>query len=103
MMEKFEESAHRFNLLLGIDESDAQNQRCMEEFVSNGGDSHEARNKNKIIKKNQFNSYAHPEAERGSPAWISLAKIHMYDNLLYRYIAELFAEQRSMFDGAKMN
>jgi len=103
MMEKFEESAHRFNLLLGIDESDPQNQRCMEEFVSNGGDSHEARNKNKITKKNQFNSYAHPEAERGSPAWISLAKIHMYDNLLYRYIAELFAEQRSMFDGAKVN
>jgi len=97
IMDRFEESVHRFNILLGVDESDPKNQQCIEEFSSNGGDAHSHRNKEQIIKKNVFNSYSHPEAERGSTAWVSLSKIHMYDNMLYRYIVQLFNEQRAMF------
>ena len=96
-MDKFEESVHRFNILLGVDESDPKNQQCIQDFSSNQGDSHQNRNKEQIIRKNQFNSYSHPEAERGSVVWISLSKIHMYDVMLYKYIGELFKEQREMF------
>lgn len=98
LMGKFEESVHRFNILLGVDESDPKNQACAAEFTSNGGDAHSSRNQKQIVRKNQFNSYSHPEAEPGSKAWVSLAKIHMYDGLLYRYITDTFVEQRAMFD-----
>lgn len=98
LMGKMEESVHRFNLMLGIDPSTPENQECINQFTSSQGDSHAAKNKAKIVKKNEWNSYAHPEVEMGSPAWVSLSKIHMYDNLLYRFIEELFTEQRIMFD-----
>lgn len=98
IMSNFEESVHRFNLLLGMDESDETNMECINDYTANEGDKDSKRNEEEIKKKNQWNSYSHPKAERGSPAWVSLAKIHMYDNLLYRYITELFAEQRTLFD-----
>ena len=98
LMDKFDESVHRFNILLGIDESDPKTQECVEKFSSNEGDGNSSRNKNKIVKKNQHNSYSHPTAERGSDVWISLAKIHMYDVLLYKYVMELFREQEAMFE-----
>jgi len=98
LMGKMGESVHRFNLMLGIDQSNPKNQECINQFTSSKGDTHAARNKAKIVKKNEWNSYSHPEVEMGSPAWVSLSKIHMYDNLLYRFIEELFAEQRIMFE-----
>jgi hypothetical protein len=49
------------------------------------------------VKKNQFNSYSHPKAERGREVWVSLAKIHVYDVMLYKYVLELFREQEYMF------
>jgi len=97
LMDSMPESVHRFNLLLGIDESDATNQQCMEQFSSNGGDARPNRNKDKIKVKNQFNSYAHPTAERGSEAWENLSKIHNYDVSLYGYIEDLFSKQAAMF------
>lgn len=97
LMDKFEESVHRFNVLLGIDESDPENQKCIEDFSSNEGDGNFSRNNDKIVKKNQFNSYSHPKAERGSEVWVSLAKIHVYDVMLYKYVLELFREQEDMF------
>jgi len=100
LMDKFEDSVHRFNILLGIDEGDSKNRDCINEFTSNGGDTNSLRNEDTIVKKNEWNSYAHPEALRGSPAWVSLAKIHMYDQLLYRFIMELFADQRTLFQPA---
>lgn len=100
LMDQFEESVRRFNVVLGIDEGDPENRRCINEFSSNEGDSHKNRNKEKIVKKNQFNSYTHPEVKKGSPAWVSLAKIHMYDTLLHRHIVELFSQQESLFPRA---
>jgi len=101
LMEKFEESVHRFNILLGVDENEPQNQQCISDFSANQGDSHSKKNEDSIETKNVWNSYSHPEADRGSDAWVSLSKIHMYDNLLYRYIVELFAEQRAIFQTAQ--
>lgn len=97
LMDKFEESVHRFNILLGIDESDYKNQACIEEFSANEGDGNSVRNKDKIVKKNQFNSYSHPKAERGSDVWVSLSRIHVYDVMLYKYVLELFRKQEDMF------
>lgn len=97
IMDKFSESVHRFNILLGIDESDSTNQECMETYTSNKGDSNSERNQEEIKKKNVWNSYEHPEAERNDETWASLHKIHKFDCDLYKYIVELFAEQRFMF------
>lgn len=98
LMDSFDESVHRFNALLGVDESDAHNEQCIGQFTSSEGDSHAASNRKVIAKKNQWNSYSHPDVDYGSPAWISLSKIHFFDILLYRYVKELFAEQKAMFD-----
>ena len=98
LMGKMEESVHRFNLLLGVDQSDPKNLECTLQFASKGdADAHAVR-KARIVKKNEWNSYDHPKVEAGSPAWLSLSKIHMYDNLLYRFIEELFAEQGALFE-----
>ena len=97
LMDSFDESVHRFNVFLGIDESDAHNQECIGQFTSSGGDSHAAVNRKVIATKNQWNSYSHPDVEFGSPAWVSLSKIHFFDILLYRYVREIFDEQRTQF------
>ena len=69
----------------------------METYSSNKGDTHSERNQEEIKKKNVWNSYEHPEAERNDETWASLHKIHKFDCDLYKYIVELFAEQRFMF------
>jgi hypothetical protein len=98
LMDQFEDSVHRFNLMLGIDESDPQNQQCIAEFSSGRGDDHAKESAKTITEKNVYNSYSHPKAEKGSPAWTSLAKIHSYDTALYQYITELYAAQGPMFE-----
>lgn len=98
LMDSFDESVHRFNIFLGVNESEAVNQECIGQFTSNGGDSHASANRNLIKTKNQWNSYGHPDVEHGSPAWVSLSKINFFDMLLYRYVLELFEEQRSLFN-----
>ncbi len=97
LMDKFEESIHRFNFLLGVDESDPKNEDCIKQFSSNEGDEHSARNDNRIVKKNQFNSYSHPKVENGSEVWVLLSKVHTYDILLYNFVVRLFKEQEEMF------
>lgn len=97
LMDKFDESVHRFNILLGIDESDPKNQQCIKEFSSKGEDAHSAKNSVTIVKKNNWNSYSHPKAEFGTDVWKSLAKIHAFDRLLYRYVVSLFDKQQVMF------
>lgn len=98
LMDSFDESVHRFNVFLGVDESDARNQQCIGQFTSSEGDSHASANRKVIATKNQWNSYSHPDVEFGSPAWVSLSKIHFFDILLYRYVREVFDEQRALFD-----
>jgi len=98
LMDSFDESVHRFNVFLGVDESDARNQQCIGQFTSSEGDLHASANRKVIATKNQWNSYSHPDVEFGSPAWVSLSKIHFFDILLYRYVREVFDEQRALFD-----
>jgi hypothetical protein len=98
LMDSFDESVHRFNVFLGVDESDARNQQCIGQFTSTEGDSHASANRKVIATKNQWNSYSHPDVEFGSPAWVSLSKIHFFDILLYRYVREIFDEQRTLFN-----
>jgi hypothetical protein len=100
LMDQFNESIHRFNILLGIDESDPKNQQCIEEYASKGEDKHSVRNAVKIVKKNNWNSYSHPNAEVGSDVWKSLVKINEFDLALYQYVVTLFEEQQVMFQDA---
>jgi hypothetical protein len=100
LTDKLEESVHRFNMLLGIDENNPKNRDCINEFFPIVGDPRTLWSGQTIVKKESWNSDTHPKAVRGGLAWVSLYKIHMYDNLLYSYIAELFAEQQAMFEPA---
>jgi len=97
---QFEESVRRFNLFLGVDVSDPNNSECISKFTSHEGDSDHSdahNNEKEIFTKNEFNSYEHPHAERGGQTWVSLAKIHMYDVLLYRHVLTVFNGQGAMF------
>eukprot|EP00956_Cyclotella_meneghiniana_P033081 scaffold93044_cov72-Cyclotella_meneghiniana.AAC.5 len=79
LLDRYQESIHRFNMFLGVDETSPRSQQCMDEFT-------EAKASNKRGKKNDGNSYEHPEAKEGSPAWKSLAQIHSYDVALFKFI-----------------
>merc|ERR1711862_677921 len=97
LMHLMEASIHRFNYILGIDESDPVNEKCIEDFSSTGSGTDDAKNTETIVKKNNWNSYAHPRVERGSKAWQSLAKIHSYDVKLFKFILDLFHNQSRLF------
>jgi len=104
LQSQFEESVRRFNIFLGLDVSDPVNSECINKFTSHEDDADHSdahNNEKEIVTKNEFNSYEHPHAERGSPAWVSLAKIHMYDVLLYRHVLSVFNGQGAMFRNAE--
>lgn len=92
LMDRYQESIHRFNAFLGVDESSPRSQQCMEEFT-------EAKSSNKRGKKNDGNSYEHPEAKEGSPAWKSLAEIHSYDVELFKFIRKEYGQQAHLYEG----
>jgi hypothetical protein len=92
LMDRYNESVHRFNKFLGVDESSPRSQQCMAEFT-------EAKASNKRGKKNDGNSYEHPEAKEGSPAWKSLAEIHSYDVALFKFIRQEYGNQAHLYEG----
>eukprot|EP00956_Cyclotella_meneghiniana_P039575 scaffold174530_cov36-Cyclotella_meneghiniana.AAC.3 len=61
----------------------------------------EAKASNKRGKKNDGNSYEHPEAKEGSPAWKSLAQIHSYDVdvALFKFTRQEYGNQAHLFQG----
>ncbi|KAL3761544.1 hypothetical protein ACHAW5_003092 [Stephanodiscus triporus] len=81
LMNEFEESIHRFNAVMGIDESEKQG-KCMKRF---------------FVKGKKSNSNPHPEVELGSPAWELLAQMNALDIKLYEYAVRLFEEQKMLF------
>ena len=97
LMERMEKSIHRFNYFLGIDESDPVNAQCIEDYASTGSGTNDNKNTQKIVKKNNWNSYAHPKVERGSKAWNSLIRLNSYDVQLYMFIVETFHAQTALF------
>jgi hypothetical protein len=90
LLDRYRESIHRFNLLLGVDESSPRSQQCMNEFT-------ETQASNQRGKKNDGNSYEHPEAKEGSPAWKSLAQIHSYDVALFKFIRQEYGNQAQLY------
>jgi len=84
LMNEMEESIHRFNVFMGINESEEDNQICMDQFFGHG------------IKKE--NSNPHPKVEEGSPAWQVLARDNEFDIRLYESIVEIFGEQTEIIE-----
>jgi len=85
LMNEMEESIHRFNTVIGIDEEDdAQNRKCMKSYFGAG------------VRKQ--NSNAHPKVEKDSPAYKLLAKQNNLDLQLYEYVVKLFKEQKDIID-----
>ncbi|KAL7536668.1 hypothetical protein ACHAXR_007322 [Thalassiosira sp. AJA248-18] len=82
LMDEMEESIHRFNAVMGIDESEEHNKMVMDLFFGN--------------KVHKTNSNPHPKVEKGSPAWDLLAERNALDIRLYEYILGLFEEQREI-------
>mmetsp|Transcript_17000 Transcript_17000/g.36631 ORF Transcript_17000/g.36631 Transcript_17000/m.36631 type:complete len:362 (+) Transcript_17000:104-1189(+) len=83
-MDEMEESIHRFNTVIGIDESEDESKKCMDKFFG-----HDAEKKN---------TNSHPKVEEGSPAWRILAKTNALDMRLYDYILQLFDEQKEIIE-----
>jgi hypothetical protein len=59
----------------------------------------EAKASNQRGKKNDGNSYEHPEAKEGSPALKSLAQIHSYDVALFKFIRQEYGNQAQSYKG----
>lgn len=82
LMNEMEESIHRFNVFMGIDESQELNRKCLDEFFGHGS--------------KRENSNPHPKIEEGDPAWQIIARDNEYDIRLYEQIVEVFDEQRDI-------
>ena len=90
MMNKFDESVHRFNLLLGVDENDSSNKQCITEF------SHSEDHKSE--KRDMSNRNSYTKAEEGSKAWNMIAEINALDVELFSFIEEQFDVQKHLFE-----
>mmetsp|Transcript_28988 Transcript_28988/g.61272 ORF Transcript_28988/g.61272 Transcript_28988/m.61272 type:complete len:367 (+) Transcript_28988:35-1135(+) len=82
LMSQMEESIHRFNIFMGIDESDENMKMCMDEYFGHG------------VRKE--NSNPHPKVKEGSPGWQILAEKNSFDLRLYESIVVLFDEQKEI-------
>ena len=85
LMNEMEESIHRFNIMMGIDESEETNAQCMDQFFGHG--------------EKKSNSNSHPKVEEGSPGWDILARDNDLDMKLYEEIVEIFHNQRDVIMG----
>jgi len=81
---EMEESIHRYNVVMDIDESDKENKKCMDRFF---GDHVEKRNAN-----------PHPIEKYESPAWNALAERNELDIRLFHYVKKLFKEQKEIIE-----
>lgn len=86
LTEQMEESARRFNVVMGIDDATAgrKHAMCMR--------AHFGKHEKKV------NANAHPEVDRDSAAWRLLAKQNAYDLELYEFVRVLFKEQGAQID-----
>mmetsp|Transcript_29403 Transcript_29403/g.50060 ORF Transcript_29403/g.50060 Transcript_29403/m.50060 type:complete len:397 (+) Transcript_29403:118-1308(+) len=79
---QMEESVHRFNVFMGINEADPTNRECMNQYFGHG------------VKRQ--NSNPHPHVEIGSKAWVSLAAKNELDIRLFESVTKLFEEQQEV-------
>jgi len=83
-MDKMEESIRRFNIVMGVDESEIKSSKCQDQFFG-----HDAERKN---------TNSHPKVEEESSAWRILAKNNALDIRLYRSILDIFDEQKDILE-----
>mmetsp|Transcript_2022 Transcript_2022/g.4221 ORF Transcript_2022/g.4221 Transcript_2022/m.4221 type:complete len:406 (+) Transcript_2022:25-1242(+) len=102
LMSEMEESFKRFNIVLGVDENEERNKKCMDEFFGekeevvrkdDENEGHATGQGETVVKKN---SNAHPKVVEGTPEWEILAEKNSLDLLLYSYIELLFKEQKDV-------
>lgn len=106
LTERMEESVHRFNRVLGLDEvGDERVQGCMEEYFPSSEDAVEVAQTDKdwTIKQRshhdtETNKNHHPNYDETSPEWKLLAEQHKYDILLFENIVRIFDDQKKLFD-----
>lgn len=88
IMGEMEESIRRFNIVMGIDETEETTKKCMEEYFGHG-----------VEKKN---SNSHPKVEEGSEEWAMIAEKNALDVRLYEYVLQLFEEQKEIIESYAM-
>lgn len=84
LMTEMEESIHRFNTVIGIDESEKRSERCLGLYFGKG--------------PKKTNSNSHAKVEKDSPAYRLLAEKNSLDIQLYEYVLELFEEQKEIIE-----
>ncbi|KAL3783567.1 hypothetical protein ACHAW5_007875 [Stephanodiscus triporus] len=84
LMNQMEETIHRFNVIMGIDESEQINRKCMDIFFGHG--------------ELKSNANSHPKVDERDPAWQAIAKKNEYDVKLYEEVVKLFDEQREVVE-----
>eukprot|EP00581_Thalassiosira_minuscula_P009474 CAMPEP_0183709650 /NCGR_PEP_ID=MMETSP0737-20130205/5656_1 /TAXON_ID=385413 /ORGANISM="Thalassiosira miniscula, Strain CCMP1093" /LENGTH=315 /DNA_ID=CAMNT_0025937807 /DNA_START=211 /DNA_END=1158 /DNA_ORIENTATION=- len=89
LTDHMEESIHRFNVFMGINEGERDKKQCMNEYFGHG------------IKRDNSNS--HPVIERGSPAWLAIQQKNEFDVRLYMAIVEMFYEQKEIIASYAIN
>ncbi len=114
IMDEFEESIHRFNAIMGVDENKPENQECFEKYAAKEQKSTlaERQDANREFAKDQRqntakqlrkatdarNSNEHPDIEEKSPAWDAIVKKNQFDMKLYQFVRAVFEEQKALFD-----
>jgi len=86
LLEKMEESVHRFNIVMGVNESDEENKQCINHFFHNP------------LGATKHHSNSHPAVVKGSPAWNMFAKNNALDIRLYEFIVRIFDEQKDIIE-----
>ncbi|KAL3800259.1 hypothetical protein ACHAWO_013841 [Cyclotella atomus] len=78
LCEKYQESLHRFNKLLGIDIDDAKYAKC--------------------VQAHGISPEGSAKVAKGSPAYVTLMSVNFLDAMLYQYVEELFESQGELFN-----
>ena len=110
LMNQMEESIHRFNVVMGIDESKKINRECMDKFFGHGELKSNANPHPKvsqilagvqyILNDTHRSSSLHTpiQVDESDPAWQALAERNVYDVRLYEEVViKVFDEQRKFF------
>jgi len=83
LMTEMEESVHRYNAVMGIDEEEDNNGRkCMQSYFGKG------------VRKQNSNSHA--KVEKDSPAYQLLVEKNQLDIELYEYVLQIFDQQEDL-------
>lgn len=87
LTDQMKESVHRFNIVMGINETEDDKRQCMDHFFRGSV----------AAKRKSDNENPHKVAF-GSATWNAFAKRNALDMKLYEYILEVFEEQRDIIN-----